>query len=76
VTGETARSGLDLIGWYIATLHQLIGHDAAAASIGAPAGGKDSCVICRYESDPTQARREAVYAALAADPAGHDPATR
>ena len=36
---------MDPIGWYIATLHSLLGHDKTAAVLGQPAGGKDQCVI-------------------------------
>lgn len=40
---------LDTIGWYIANLHQLLGHDRAAAAIGCPAGVKELCILCAYE---------------------------
>ena len=30
---------MDAIGWFVATLHDLIGHDPAAAFIGQPPGG-------------------------------------
>lgn len=55
---------MDQIGWLIATLHQLIGHDAAAAVLGQPPGDKAACLLCQYEADPTQERRAAVIAAV------------
>jgi hypothetical protein len=55
---------MDAIGWYIATLHQLLGHDKAAAVLDVPPGDKTACVICRYERNPTQANRERVELAL------------
>ena len=69
--------GMDQIGWFIGTLHQLIGHDAAAAVIGATAGDKGACLLCQYERDPTDERRKAAVRALAPTsigitaPAGH-----
>jgi hypothetical protein len=56
---------MDLIGWFIATLHSLQGHDKAAAMIGQEPGDKRLCVICRYERYPTDENRAAVIAALA-----------
>jgi hypothetical protein len=55
---------MDAIGWYIATTHQLLGHDKAAALAGQPPGNKDECVICRYERSHAEADRLAVLAAL------------
>jgi hypothetical protein len=57
--------GVDPIGWFIGTLHQLIGHDAAAAVIEAAPGDKTDCLMCQYERDPTDERRRAVTRALA-----------
>lgn len=57
--------GLDTVGWYLATMHQLLGHDATAAFIGAPAGDKAACVQCQHESDPSPESRQAVIRALA-----------
>jgi hypothetical protein len=56
---------MDSIGWFIGTLHQLIGHDAAAAMIGASSGDKHDCLLCQYEREPTDERRRAVTRALA-----------
>jgi len=56
---------MDPIGRFIATLHNLIGHDKAAAYLGQPADDKRDCVICQYENRPTDANRAAVIAALA-----------
>ncbi len=59
------QRGLDAIGWFIATSHQLLGHDKAAMIAGQPSGGdKAVCLICQYEADPTYERRRAVIAAL------------
>jgi hypothetical protein len=56
---------MDLIGWLIANLHQMLGHDKAAAVMGVPVGDKDAYVICQYEADPTPANRQRVVLALA-----------
>jgi hypothetical protein len=56
---------MDAIGWYIASLHKMLGHDKAAVVLGQPAGDKRACVICKYEASPTEANREAVLSALA-----------
>jgi hypothetical protein len=59
---------MDAIGWYIATMHQLLGHDQAAAALGVPPGDRSVCVLCAYEAGPTPERRAAVLAALAKPP--------
>lgn len=41
---------MDTIGWFIATLHQLLGHDKAAAVMGQPPYNKNTCILCLYES--------------------------
>ncbi len=56
---------MDTIGWFIATTHQLLGHDKLAALIGQPTGDKAACVICQYEDRPSAERRQAVIDALA-----------
>ena len=56
---------MDSIGWFIATLHQFIGHDQAAAFIGVPPGDKNACLICQYEQSPDDLKRQAVVRALA-----------
>lgn len=55
---------MDSIGWFIATTHQLLGHDKAAAVMGQPPGDKTACVLCQYEAEPTSERRQAVIAAI------------
>ena len=57
---------MDAIGWFIATTHGLLGHDKAAAVMGADPGDKSECVICAYEREPTPERKRAVKGALAA----------
>lgn len=41
---------MDTLGWYIATLHQMIGHDRTAAVLGQSVGDKQLCVLCKYEA--------------------------
>ena len=61
-----SREGLDAIGWYMAMLHELLGHDKAAIVLGqAPGGDTSSCLICIYERDRTEEARQAVIRALA-----------
>lgn len=40
---------LDTVGWYIATMHQLLGHDKTAAFLGQPPYNANTCVLCQYE---------------------------
>jgi hypothetical protein len=61
---------MDPIGWYIATLHSLIGHDKTAVVLGQSAGDKDQCVICLYEDYPTETLRQEVIAAIGTAAAG------
>ena len=61
-------TGLDPFGWFIATSHQLLGHDKAAALCGQPPGDKSRCVLCRYEAHPDAEHRQAVYDALSRQP--------
>ena len=56
---------MDHAGWFIATMHQMLGHDKTAAFLGQPAGNRDDCVICQYEAHPDDTRRQAVISALA-----------
>ena len=58
---------MDSIGWFIATTHQLLGHDKAAAVIGEPPGDKASCLLCQYEQAPGADQavlRQGVYDAI------------
>lgn len=55
---------MDAIGWYVATMHSLLGHDKAALALGAPPGDQRECVICAYEQEPTDERRQAVIDAV------------
>jgi hypothetical protein len=55
---------MDSVAWFIATAHNLLGHDKTAALIGAGAGDKSRCLICAYERHPTEERRQAVITAL------------
>ena len=55
---------MDPIGWFIATTHQMLGHDQAAALIGMPTGDKANCVLCQYEAQPTAERKQAVVDAI------------
>ncbi len=55
---------MDAIGWYIATMHALLGHDAASDALGQDRGDKTKCVICRYEQQLTADSEQAVNEAL------------
>jgi hypothetical protein len=66
---------MDRIGWYIATLHSLVGHNTAARYLGQPAGDRSECIICRYEQHPTSESRQAVIDALSPRPAQGEPCT-
>ena len=44
---------MDPIGRFIATAHQLLGHDVTAALIDMPAWDKALCLLCQYEAHPT-----------------------
>ncbi len=56
---------MDAIGWFIATTHQLLGHDHAAAVIGQPPGDRDACLLCKDDREHTEETRQAVIHALA-----------
>ena len=58
------EEGLDHIGWYIATLHHLLGHDKAAVVLGQDPGSREGCLICAHEAAPTAGSRAAVIAAI------------
>jgi hypothetical protein len=51
---------MDTIGWYLATLHQMLGHRAAAAVLGQPVqeGEQADCILCKFEKG--EATREEV----------------
>lgn len=55
---------MDPVGWFIATLHNLIGHEQAAAVIGGAMGDRGACLLCGYEAHPTEEGRQAVIRAL------------
>jgi hypothetical protein len=57
---------VDDVGWYIATLHDLLGHDGVAAVIGMPACDQAACVLCRH--DRGEATREDVIAMIGGGP--------
>lgn len=56
---------MDTIGWFIATLHQMLGHTAAARFLGQPVGDQTACILCRYENG--HASREDVIERLGSD---------
>jgi hypothetical protein len=58
VTGDEVGPRLDAVGAFIANLHQMIGHRAAARFMGQPVGDMKACVLCRYERG--EATREQV----------------
>lgn len=55
---------MDVIGWYIATLHDLLGHDKAAACLGVPPGDREACLLCKHSAAPTEENRRAVVEAI------------
>lgn len=55
---------MDNISWMIANLHQLLGHDKAAAVLGVAPWPGPVCLLCEYERHPSPERRAAVLAAL------------
>lgn len=63
---------MDIIGWYLATSHQMLGHDKAAALLGVDPGDKTRCILCRFEAG--QASREDVQRQIGQaepEPAGY-----
>lgn len=40
---------MDAIDAFIATIHQWMGHDKAAAFLGQPPGDKSQCTLCHPE---------------------------
>ena len=40
---------MDTIGWYLATLHQLVGHDKARQIVNGIDGDPKFCILCQYE---------------------------
>jgi hypothetical protein len=55
---------MDPVARYIAYLHQMLGHDKAAAVIGQPPGNRAECLLCQYESNPGAERKQAVVDAI------------
>jgi hypothetical protein len=62
---RVAQPLMDAIGLFIVTLHQLLSHDTAAAFLGQPAGNRSACMLCQYELNPSDRRRQAIIHALA-----------
>ncbi len=55
---------MDAVGWFLATSHQMLGHDMTAAIIGMSVGDKAACILCQYEANPTEAKRREVVEAI------------
>jgi hypothetical protein len=55
---------VDAIGWFIANLHEVLGHEKAAAVMGVPVGDQAACVICRYERTRSEEDRQVVLDVL------------
>ena len=55
---------MDAIGWFIATTHEMLGHEKAAAVIGVPPGDPAACVICRFERTRSEEDRQVVLDVL------------
>jgi hypothetical protein len=60
----TGRMTMDPIAIFIARLHNLLGHDKAAAVLGGPVGDKRACVLCWYERNPTIERQRVVVSRI------------
>jgi hypothetical protein len=56
---------LDSIGWFIANLHQMMGHDKAAMVIGEPPYNKNTCILCLHERG--EATKQQVIDAIGVD---------
>lgn len=56
---------MDAYSWFIANLHQFLGHEKTAAFLGVPVGDMDACLLCQWEREPTLERKQAVYDAFA-----------
>lgn len=56
--------GLDPIGWFIAMLHNFLGHEKTAVYLNQPVGNREICLLCRYEREPSDENRQAVYNVL------------
>jgi hypothetical protein len=56
---------MDIVGWFIVTLHQMLGHNKAAAVIGCPPYNRNACILCRYERG--EATKADVEAAIGGD---------
>lgn len=55
---------MDVIGWFIGNLHQLLGHEKTAQVLGVEAGDKAECLLCRFERGDPDVPRERVIAAI------------
>ena len=54
---------MDIIGWFIANTHQLLGHDKAARVMMVDPGDKSQCLLCRFERcDPDVSRQDVIDA--------------
>ena len=48
----TNRDGprvLDSFGWFIWTMHQLLGHQKASVAIGVDPGDEEECTLCLFD---------------------------
>lgn len=53
---------LDTAGWFICTLHQMLGHEKARIVIGGEPGDPAQCILCQYEKGEVE--KAAVYERL------------
>lgn len=56
---------MDIFDWFIAVLHQMIGHDKTAIVLSQPPGDRADCILCAYERHPTPAMMDRVITAFA-----------
>jgi hypothetical protein len=57
---------MDAIGWFLATIHGLLGHQGASRYLGITPGDPRHCSLCQYERDPSPTNRRKVFSALTA----------
>lgn len=67
---EPPPKALDPLGWFIVTIHRILGYDKAAAFIGADPGDRVDCLACAHGRDPSPDSRRAATDALGVTPGG------
>jgi hypothetical protein len=58
---DAADLKMDPIGWFIATTHQILGHDKCAQVLGVDPHDGEVCKLCEYEKNPSdEGKREII----------------